>query len=169
MNYRLTVTKKQAEIISRACELLTRVHLGQLNSVAWELMGIVKQSEDFISLREGLNKLEPLIHGYPNGGHPGIRSNKLCDTPRISWDIYQTVRQILAHQDGKEKSWRVDFDIPMKTSEEPLCQIEPTDDNPDPRPAGVKLADELKELIGTNDLAEAVRRVKTWKEECDGR
>lgn len=168
MNYKLVVTEKQVGVISRACELFSRIQMGQLNAVAFQaLMGTVEDTERFCKLRDGLEELQPLVWGFRHGG-PGIFSDKLPDEARIAWDVNQTLRRMLAYRRNPEGGWTVDFDTPMKSSRtEPLPEIVPTEDQPDPRPVGLRMAEELQELIGTGDFQEALERVKKWKEDSE--
>lgn len=161
--WKLTVTENQAAILSRACELYARLYMGQLKEVVWE---ITEQFDDRDKYLEACRLVDEASRLVQNG--LGIRNQGVPDQSRVAWDIYQVVRQALAYARRPEgDSWCVDFDTPLKSSAESLCSIEPADGLPDPRPAQVRAADELREVIGTDDLVEAVRRVKEWKSKAN--
>lgn len=54
--YVLTLSSEQARVVSHACELFTRLHIGQLNELTWELIDF--SNKDFCERRDAA---EPLL------------------------------------------------------------------------------------------------------------
>jgi hypothetical protein len=163
-SYKLHVTESQLQAIRNACELLARVHMGQLFAVA-EALARYNLADRYCELREGLEALQPLVHGLPANSYPGIHSPKLADEAGQAWDIHRVCRHILAWDRNPEGAWTVDFDDPASA---PCCPpipaVEPAEGQPDNRPAQARLAESLVCLIGTSDLARALQLVQHWKD-----
>jgi len=120
--YRLEIDEEQARTLSRACELLSRVHNGQLDEVANVLLtagglanGAPHAVADIVGLREGLRALEPLVTGMPTNANPGIRSPDISDEARTAYDLYQVLRHRLAWDARPEGGCAVSFDKPSQT------------------------------------------------------
>ena len=134
-SYSLTLTENQLAVVEKACDLYTRVFLGQLDSVAWLLTLVIEDVEKYQRLKEGLGELKPLIWGQRNGG-PGIRSERIPDNAKVAYDIVQVVRQVRAYQEKPEGGIGFNFDPPMISSLlEKLPIITPADGLDDPRPS----------------------------------
>lgn len=122
--YNLTITREQADVLSSACELLARVHMGQLGFVAESFLG--KESAPFIALREALEEIEPLATEMHRNAYHSISSKEIPDEARVAWDIYQVIRNRTSHDRADEKGTPKDFlhrgtrcyDTPMRFSEE---------------------------------------------------
>jgi len=120
--YRLEIDEEQARTLSRACELLSRVHSGQLDEVANVLLtagGLANGSPhavaDIVGLREGLRTLGPLVTGMPANANPGIRSPGISDEARTAYDLHQVLRHRLAWDAHPEGGCAVSFDKPSRT------------------------------------------------------
>jgi len=152
----IQVSESTAHVISMACECLARQMMGQIGNSLDPLHAYAmgENGETISILRHSLRNIEA------DWQHGGI-SPAGASTRDIAWDVYQTVRQWLAYRRQPEGGCTVDFHDPLRRSGERIG-IEAVDGEPDPRPAKVRLAAELEELLGT-DLAEAVRRVREWK------
>lgn len=116
--YQLTVTDTQAQTLADACELLARLHMGQLAVVGDLLLWQRKDTENVNHLKEELRALEPLATGLEPNASWGIMSPEIHDRARVAWEIYQVVRNRLAWDRHPEGGSGVAFDAPMKASKE---------------------------------------------------
>jgi len=140
--YQMTVTKEQLQVISNACELLSRIQGGQIleafdhlplkKGVDWS---VYHEIQDEVTKRMP-EILEDDIDGRRS--HFGVGSSKLPDSHDIAWDLYTTTRHQLSWEYAIEQGWvkdfnstrnwdkmfGVSFDTPMKFSEQPLIKIE---------------------------------------------
>ncbi len=123
--YLLEIDSEQAQIISKACELYARLHLGQLRVLVEEFIGRM-DCEKFWQLRDGMKSLEYLITGFPNNSYQSIVSPSLSDCAKTAWDIYQVVRHKIVwteHPEPKNGFRNVNYDEPLQTSMHPLPNI----------------------------------------------
>lgn len=125
--YQLTITAEQAHVIQKALELFSRVHMGQLDPVAYILCSYRQirelREEDLGLIHRFLRSVEPTATGLDPGGYWGIFSGKVQDTARVAWDLQQVVRHRLAWDREPRGGIYVDFDPPMRSSSEPLASI----------------------------------------------
>jgi len=124
--YVLTLTPEQARVVSRACELFTRLHIGQLNELTWELLDLSRK--DFCECRDAAEPLLLMIRRlyFPDlilpGASYGVGKNLVSDR---AWDVYQVIRHALAWQEHPEGGVTVDFHTPFSVANEPLpiCEV----------------------------------------------
>ncbi len=113
----LQLSTKQAQTLSRACELVARLYMGQVE----ELRFISKASW------EDCQKIKKMC--FPElaaNEYYGITSEIGTDEPNQLWDIYQVLRHYLAWKDQpntpETRKWpeqmQVQFDKPRRTSVE---------------------------------------------------
>lgn len=125
-DYTLHLTEKQTAEISRACEILARLRMGQIDMALRELpldkpMGY--EQERYIS-----NYLRSL---YQQDGR---------QLHQVSWDLHQVIRHRLAWdrayaegtvKPGERRKWPemmgVMYDEPLRVSDEPLALIHISD------------------------------------------
>jgi hypothetical protein len=135
--YTLHLTEKQARVIVNALDLYSRIGMGQLKEVAYVLRAqnigaktdaeIQEHSDQINIIRD---RLEALSRYWMNGpGYHSIASQKISDVFRVAWDIQQVVRHRLAWDRNPKGDITVDFDNALKTSKEPLPQIESKDES----------------------------------------
>ena len=134
-HYRLTLTEKQIHAISNACELLSRIYIGQLERVADQYMDHPKYHE----LHALMQQAHEIVTGIKNGG-PGIFNRTVNNEARVAWEIYGTIRQFIAYERQPEGGHSVYFRDPLHESGEVLPQMERSDGAPDPRPTSLKMA-----------------------------
>ena len=140
--YSLEVTETQLQVISTACELLARIQGGQIRE-AFEHLPLRKETmnwEAYHEIQDELTKrmpeiLEDGINGYNSSF--GVGSSKVHKFHDVAWDLHQVIRYELstekAIEEGLiskkgERDWNkmmtVNFDTPMKYSEEPLAKVQ---------------------------------------------
>jgi len=157
-DYQLTMSAKQAAAVSHALELYSRIGIGQVDTVADEYFDHPK----YMEIREALEGVRVLVTGH-RGASLGITNARTPVEAKICWEVYQVIRQILAFARNPAGGHSVDFQDPLAISGEPLPAIQATDETRDCRPTSVRMCDELKAEIGTNDIGEALKRIKSWK------
>lgn len=126
--YVLTLDEEQANVLSMACELLSRIHMGQLKSVAdcFMAMDCCRWTE----IRDKLEEIEPLITGRKNCFF-GIHSKEIPNRARIAWDLYQVLRHRVSHDRADREGipndfshrMTVNYDEPMVSSGKPLSEM----------------------------------------------
>ena len=122
-DYTLTITEKQAQEISRACEILARLQMGQIDMALRELP--LDKPLDYQQQLYIENYLESLYR------QDGERYDS------VAWDLYQVVRHRLAWdraiaagevKPNGRRNWGtmmgVIYDEPLRMGGEPLAGIE---------------------------------------------
>jgi hypothetical protein len=139
--YNLQVTEKQLQVISTACELLSRIQGGQVREVFEHLplrkdmdWGVYHEIQDELTKRmPGI--LKDGIDGWSSSF--GVGNQELPESHDISWDLYQVIRYELSTQKaiddgliqkrGERKfpeMMTVKYDSPMHWGNCPLAKVE---------------------------------------------
>ena len=126
--YLLEISEKQAHVISKACEVLARLYMGQFGVVRDCFLTRALSNEisdkDWEHLQDLLHTCETLATGLPRHGYFGIHSPAISDKARVSFDIHRVVRHRLAWDRQPTGGFGVDFDAPRATSElHPLLAV----------------------------------------------
>lgn len=139
--YTLHVTAAQAQTISRACEVLARLGIGQVIEGLREL----PQAEgiDWTDFHDDCQAVSTLMSKYMPHRINGYSSNlgiyNADKDARLAWDLHQVLRHRLAWDraktegwtDGTTRNWNemmgVHYDEPLKVCEEPLAKMEIND------------------------------------------
>lgn len=134
--YVLHLTAAQAATISKACEVLGRLGMGQYKD-ALECLPVREfcatgWHEDMDAIGHILKKYAPI---WGLGMGQGITHRETPETSKVAWDVYQVTRHRLAwdqaradgHTGDSPPMWSVNYDRPMKTSAEPLAWMEKTE------------------------------------------
>lgn len=113
--YALTFTRTQLAVVSRACDLFSRIQAGQLRAVLdaapW------RSPDDVVALREALVAATPLVTGMDSHAYPALHSEAVPETARIAADIHEVARHRLAWDRKPEGNpISVHFDAPMHWS-----------------------------------------------------
>ena len=140
--YNVQVTEKQLQVISTACELLSRIQGGQVREVFEHLplrkdmdWGVYHEIKDELTKRMP-QILKDEIDGWSSSF--GVGHKELPESHDISWDLYQTARHQLFWERAVDQGWvedfnsprdwsnmiGVSFDKPFHWSAEPLAKIE---------------------------------------------
>ena len=122
----ITVTEKQMQIISQACELLSRIGIGQWSEIEQHLP--LREGQMFLPFEEK-TQIENIIRPYLDRAR-----TKSSET---AWDIYQVLRYRTSWKRAKEfgyinedgsRNWDtmmgVCYDEPLQFGEEPLVKVE---------------------------------------------
>ena len=121
----LTMTRDQAAVVERACELLSRLHIGQFDMITQELMHYDK-SESWFKRRDTadglMNMAAQVIFGKNSYGQPDVKEKDI-DSMR-AWTVYTTLRYARMWHDYPEGGTGVSWDKPLAYGEEmPSCMI----------------------------------------------
>lgn len=140
--YRIALTKEQLKVLSVATGLLSRVMMGQWREILDWLP--LQKERDCIQSREDCNKIGKILSKHMHLGVDGYYSSlgigndyvhRYCS---IAYDMHCSIRHELSWEraveegviGGKDspRKWPemmgVDFDDPMKYSDEPLIEID---------------------------------------------
>ncbi len=108
----------QAKTISKMCETVARLHMGQMD---------VLQDIYPDLTRDECNDIKKICFPcHDSGAYRGIRSEKLSDDSRKLWDTYQVLRHHLVWREQENtpatrkfpEQIFVQYDSPMRTSQE---------------------------------------------------
>lgn len=118
----LELTDEQLAVVSKACELMSRIYMGQLSEIAW-LFGDLPEAS-YQELTETLKSLNSVITNLPSQAHFGIRDERVPDVARCSYDIHQVIRHYLAWKQQPSGGFGVNFNPPTQYGTAPLPKIE---------------------------------------------
>lgn len=129
--YKLTLTEEQAKVIAQALDLFSRIGCGQFEeilhhpTIAKKLYELIDSNEYSRKKEAAQNYIETakeLITGFRPGTSKSI---VVADEPnRIAHDIFQVIRNRIAWDKIPTGGIGVDFQDPLKCSEQPLPKIE---------------------------------------------
>jgi len=127
MKYQLTISEKQANVITMALELFTRIGLGQLERILDHPQYSRKIINDNISYEETkelLYKVKSVLTGYDRYASYGIGNENVHESCIVSYDITQVIRHRLIWDKKPEGGITTDFEEPTQFSNEELAKIE---------------------------------------------
>lgn len=124
--YTISITEDQAQVIADACDLLARVHMGQLEAVRYALEYQIHDTEKMALFDAVLRGASAFIHPFGRSGSYGINSPEIHERARVAFDVYQVIKQRLLSDRG-EKNPRGFF----PSSRETPATIEPIDGDED--------------------------------------
>lgn len=128
----IELSREQAMVVERACELFARLKIGQFNHITEQMMEYDPgRKEDFLkgwcSRRDMANDIlrcaANVIYGQNAYGYPDILKDVYHHR---AWDVYQVLRYTRCWHDNPEgNKWSVCYDTPMSLIDEPLpnCEI----------------------------------------------
>lgn len=138
MNYTLTITDRQARVLSMACEVLARLGMGQFKDALDHLPEA--KNRDWSVWHDDMEQISRILSKHMPGGIDGIRSStgisNTDEEARTAWDLHAVIRHRLDWDraiaegvtDGTKREWpammQVSYDEPMKHSEEPLAKMD---------------------------------------------
>jgi hypothetical protein len=112
---KIEISDKHADVICKACDVLSRLHMGQMEIVLLEMFWKTEpETRELVAT--AFKAIVPTTHGI------------FGDVPqdaKVAWDIQQVIRQDLAirRNGGLRNPMHVHFDDPMQSSKEPLPKI----------------------------------------------
>ncbi|BAT56567.1 hypothetical protein NOS3756_55790 (plasmid) [Nostoc sp. NIES-3756] len=117
----LDLNNEQLAVVSKACELFARIHMGQLEEIAWLFSSLPE--ERYQELTETLKELNTLITQMPKQSHFGIRSEQVPKIAKSAYDIHQVISNYLAWKQTPQGGVGGYFDSPVQYSTIPLPRI----------------------------------------------
>ena len=120
MKYRLEVSAEQARILRNACELYSRIGMGQFDRLLDEFDAKWTGEE-----KELCDRLHVLLTGMPPNAYKSISAAP--ERFRVAWDLVQIIRKQMYDDSGHVPRGfaPVDSDTPRRQSEhEALAKIE---------------------------------------------
>lgn len=123
--YQIEVTAKQLRVLVGATEVYGRLGLGQF----WTILEHIctkpfsRFNEEFVDARDTLNRMGAAFLDMPPSSGPGIFNPDVHARHKIAWDMHQVFRHRLSWDTNPKGDITVNFDDPLKTSEEPLAKI----------------------------------------------
>lgn len=138
--YTLTLNEEQAQIISKALDMYSRIGIGQLETVI-DHPEIIKrifdgsaQVESFPSARNLMYPAKKILFGYDTNASAGIYSREVLDCNRVAWDIKKVIDHRISWDKAgnpPERNWStmmgVSYDDPSQSSEIPLPEFKKVD------------------------------------------
>lgn len=129
--YNLKINKKQAEVISKALDLYSRIGSGQTSEMLWHpsVAGKMWAKNDNLNenqmnqklVRQLLDDIKRIIWGYRPNEHGGITTAE--ETDKIAYDLHQIIRHKIAWDNEPDGGLTVNFHKPMQYSKEELAKM----------------------------------------------
>lgn len=120
----IKLSTNQLKTLNEALDIITRLYSGQVD----ELNKIAEHQIDKETLDQLKKRMFPCLK---NNSFHGITSLDINYKAKVLYDIHQVIRHYLSWKDQsntpENRDWvkqlKVDFDEPLKTSDEPLAKI----------------------------------------------
>lgn len=117
----LKITREQAKVISRACELLGRLMMGQVDEIRHLN---IRNRQSFVKTEHLLKAIKlTLFPELAANAYYSITSPEIPDDSRTAYDIHQVIRHFLAGPRPEGSFPYVCYDEPRNTGKEPLPEI----------------------------------------------
>lgn len=124
--YRLTMSKKQADIIVEALDFYSRMHCGQVSEITRLFRNKVISGKINRSVLDAACKVVKAI-AFPEVHLEvdyGITSPEAPEESKIAYDVLQVIRNVMAWAERPDGGIEVSFDDPLQTSEEDLAEVD---------------------------------------------
>lgn len=126
MKYKIELTEKQFIVLSNALELYGRIGMGQFEEILnWKFKW--NNTDTYINnfIRSSLTFIKCALTGLEWNAYRGIASEEVPEDCKISYDIYQVIRNKIAWTNNPEGGILASFDKPMKISSQklPTCEV----------------------------------------------
>lgn len=129
----LTLNPEQCRVLKHVCELYMRMHIGQLDRLAEDLVRLDPDhtGEEWEHYMQRLSVAKQVCEtlkliAYPSLTHPGMSRNADSEEwANEACDIWQVLRHAQAWHEHPEGGYAVCFHIPLKKGKYPLpkCEI----------------------------------------------
>ena len=120
--YKIEVTEKQARLISRALDIVSRLEAGQFEELIYRFEWPYAGKRYRESCDTTLEILKYQLTGMSTNGNLGI--TMVSNDSRMSYDMHQVIRHRLAWDGSPLGGMSVDLHEPMKYGDENLATIE---------------------------------------------
>lgn len=127
----ITLSKTQADSIMAACELYSRVHMGQFDWIMHQFMtrGDTEfwrdssQQEEVHRLMYAAREIIFPELGASSSRDYGIVGIHVPESAKISWDLYQSLRYALIQANRSATDTDIIYSRPFQTSVQPLPSV----------------------------------------------
>lgn len=131
--YVLTLNREQAKIVSHACDLLSRLHIGQYRELFWEFLSICTSAQsDVNTVINNKEKIEGMLDELRSIAFPSRINNPNYDSVIANvpvadngYNIHQVIRYTMAYHDHPEGGDTVNFHKPIQLGKAglPKCEV----------------------------------------------
>jgi hypothetical protein len=122
--YTLEISETQAEVLSRATDLLSRIQAGQFKVVSDEFRDRDVPVPNLLEAEDLLRRVHVLLTGLPASSYHGIHSPELPDTARVAYDLHQVLRHRLEHDQRPDgPRYTVRRDEPQRSSHKQVLPV----------------------------------------------
>lgn len=122
-DYILRCSSDQAKALSFAAEVVARIYTGQVDEIirvlSWRIPNLTH--EQLSKIRDSVKQISFLLMG--SDATFGIGNVQIPEQAKTLWDLHQVIRNRIAWDEFPEGGIQVWFDVPMKTSANPLAEI----------------------------------------------
>ena len=128
--HKIVLNEKHINVLQLALESYMRLGIGQLENVLGDLKfhhyetfkdkAHVFQDPDFI---QAVSTIKSMLFDARLGGSKGITHPNVDNDFKISYEMYQKLRQFMALQREPKGGWSKDHDSPLPLSGEELIEI----------------------------------------------
>jgi len=124
--YTVEFSEEQLQTIIEACDLYSRLQLGQLHMLTepygvFPVKSISEHQEQVKYLTDALKAY--LYPELSKNAYYGIFSDSTPEPAKELWDIQQVLRHSIAWHNYPEGGMTVNFDTPLPASKLPLCKV----------------------------------------------
>lgn len=127
--YILELTEEQAVLVMNACEMLSRLHIGQYWIISENMLHFRDENyREKKTLADAILRCAGLVlNGINNYDEPKGEKNVICNR---AWSIHEVIRYTKSWHDHPEGGHTVNFDTPLNTlpAGEPLPKCRITDE-----------------------------------------
>jgi hypothetical protein len=112
MSYIIHLTDpRQIHVLERACEIIARLGIGQIDDAFDEIPKL--KPVDWEDWHQDLDDIKATLRKHTEVG-AGIGNNKVRDTARIAWDLYQVMRHRRSWDEAVERGYVESLDSPRE-------------------------------------------------------
>lgn len=174
--YLLRISTEHAKALLQACELYMRIAMGQTKEIGTEFEGKNgdwqrQRDQGLDAACEHLKRI--LFPDLTGGAYYGITSKKTGTTAHLCYEMHTSLR----HRISWTEQPLSPGEFPMASHDEPMlfpsgvatkpqCAAE-SGEQPELSRSPYKIARSIEEIIGTRDIKEAERILKTWRQELE--
>jgi len=122
--YILELDEDQVQALSNACEIASRLAMGQFTEITNDLWFHWKVDHDTRDVCENiLTTSKSMLTGLDRNSYFSISSPDVAENFKIMYDLHQVVRYRLAWDRNPSDDWNVHKNEPLKVSQSPLAKI----------------------------------------------
>ena len=127
MRVNVDMSVEQARVIIKALDLLSRLHMGQMDEVElfYRWAGIpMNRPIPCEKVRQLCSMIKSQV--FPeltSGGYYAISSSKISEEARVAYDLIQALRYPIAWEENPKGDITVNYDMPTQTAKCDLAKV----------------------------------------------